>query len=210
MRRRGPLSARDAPCTSLPQLTPEGLPLALARQAAEHTRMINAVAALEQRGEALTSRSLATEAHISREYRVHLAPAARNGGARRCSDVIRSAIYPYSTSDNIVPAGAAMHTAIAASTPAPGDPLWLCLHLQTFCRWRQPGLPHALARARRGPQVPGVRSVRRVRAGRMECTLQGKHALKTHPEADESSTTRQRRKLFPRGWGCHSDRCQQR
>ena len=51
--------------TSLPQLTPEGLPLALARRAAEQTRMINAVAELEERGEAVTSRALAAAAHIS-------------------------------------------------------------------------------------------------------------------------------------------------
>ena len=38
--------------TSLPQLTPEGLPLALARRAAEETRMATAAAELEERGEA--------------------------------------------------------------------------------------------------------------------------------------------------------------
>jgi hypothetical protein len=51
--------------TSLPQLTPEGLPLALARRAAEETRMVKAVADLEERGEAVTSRALAAAAHIS-------------------------------------------------------------------------------------------------------------------------------------------------
>jgi hypothetical protein len=51
--------------TSLPQLTPEGLPLALARRAAEHARMVKAIAALGERGEAVTSRSLAEAAHIS-------------------------------------------------------------------------------------------------------------------------------------------------
>ena len=43
--------------TSLPQLTPEGLPLALARRAAEDTRMVNAAAELEERGEAVTARA---------------------------------------------------------------------------------------------------------------------------------------------------------
>src|SRR5215470_4301631 len=51
--------------TSLPQLTPEGLPLALARRAAEVTRMANAVAKLEERGEAVTARAVAAAAHIS-------------------------------------------------------------------------------------------------------------------------------------------------
>ena len=51
--------------TSLPQLTPEGLPLALARRAAEEARMANAVAELEERGEAVTSRALAAAAYIS-------------------------------------------------------------------------------------------------------------------------------------------------
>jgi hypothetical protein len=51
--------------TSLPQLTPEGLPLALARRAAEQTRMARAAADLEERGEVVTSRAMATAAHIS-------------------------------------------------------------------------------------------------------------------------------------------------
>src|ERR1051326_6666906 len=51
--------------TSLPQLTPEGLPLALARRAAEETRMAKAAAELEARGETVTSRALAAAAHIS-------------------------------------------------------------------------------------------------------------------------------------------------
>src|SRR5215831_16469954 len=51
--------------TCLPQLTPEGLPLALARRAAEETRMVKAVAKLEERGEAVTARAVAAAAHIS-------------------------------------------------------------------------------------------------------------------------------------------------
>src|SRR5262249_1318743 len=51
--------------TSLPQLTPEALPLALARRAAEATRMAEAVTELEARGEAVTSRALAKAAQIS-------------------------------------------------------------------------------------------------------------------------------------------------
>lgn len=51
--------------TSLPQLTPKGLPLALARREARQTRMTRAVAELEALGEAVTSRALAATAHIS-------------------------------------------------------------------------------------------------------------------------------------------------
>jgi hypothetical protein len=51
--------------TSLPQLTPEGLPLALARRAAEATRLARAAAKLDACGEAITSRALAQVAHIS-------------------------------------------------------------------------------------------------------------------------------------------------
>jgi hypothetical protein len=46
-------------------LTPAGLPLALARRAAEETRMTRAATELEERGEAVTSRALAAAAHIS-------------------------------------------------------------------------------------------------------------------------------------------------
>ena len=38
--------------------------------------MVKAVAVLEERGEAVTSRTLAVAARISREHRVHLAPKA--------------------------------------------------------------------------------------------------------------------------------------
>jgi hypothetical protein len=51
--------------TSLPQLTAEGMPLALVRRAAEATRMAKAAAELEACGEAVTSRALAAAAHIS-------------------------------------------------------------------------------------------------------------------------------------------------
>lgn len=51
--------------TSLPQLTPEGLPLALVRRAAEQTRMARAATELAERGEAVTSRALAAAAHLS-------------------------------------------------------------------------------------------------------------------------------------------------
>jgi hypothetical protein len=51
--------------TILPQLTPEGVPLALARRAAEQTRMARAAQALVERGEALTARAVAAAAHIS-------------------------------------------------------------------------------------------------------------------------------------------------
>jgi hypothetical protein len=78
--------------TSPPQLTPEGLPLARARRAAEQMRMARAAAELEEHGEAVTSRALAAAAHISREYRVHLAPTEGNGLERGGTHVISSAI----------------------------------------------------------------------------------------------------------------------
>lgn len=78
--------------TSLPQLTPKGLPLALARRAAEHARMVKAVTDLEERSEAVTSRSLAEAAHISREHGLHMATAARDWRERGPTHVISSAI----------------------------------------------------------------------------------------------------------------------
>ena len=51
--------------TSLPQLTAEGVPLALARRAAEDIRLANAATALEAQGMAVTSRALAETARIS-------------------------------------------------------------------------------------------------------------------------------------------------
>ena len=81
--------------TSLPQLTPEGLPLALAGRAAEEMRMARAAADLERRGEAVTSRALAAAAHISREHRLHLAPPARNGRDGIHTSVISCAIESF-------------------------------------------------------------------------------------------------------------------
>jgi hypothetical protein len=75
--------------TSLPQLSPEGLPLA--RRAAEVTRMINAIAELVERGEAITSQSLAEAAHISLTTACTRAPAARNGHDGIASNVINFA-----------------------------------------------------------------------------------------------------------------------
>jgi hypothetical protein len=51
--------------TNLPQLAPEGVPLALVRRAADATRMARAAAELEKRGEAVTARAVAAAAHIS-------------------------------------------------------------------------------------------------------------------------------------------------
>jgi hypothetical protein len=79
--------------SSLPQLTPDGLPLALARRAAEDRRMANAVAKLESRGETVTSRALAAVARISREHRLCLASAAGNGCDGAHGSVISSALW---------------------------------------------------------------------------------------------------------------------
>ena len=52
--------------TSLPQLTPEGLPLALRASGRRgQTRMARAAAELEERGETVTARAVAAAAHIS-------------------------------------------------------------------------------------------------------------------------------------------------
>jgi hypothetical protein len=80
--------------TSSPQLTPEGLPLALAGREASATPMARAVAELEARGEAVTSRAVAESAHISPEYRVYLAQASRNERSGGYIHVISCAIYP--------------------------------------------------------------------------------------------------------------------
>jgi hypothetical protein len=78
--------------TSLPQLAPEGMLLAIALRAAEEKRMAKAAAELEECGEALTSRALAAAAHISREHRLHLAPPTRNEHAGVGSDFINFAL----------------------------------------------------------------------------------------------------------------------
>jgi hypothetical protein len=80
--------------TSLPQLTPEGLPLALARRAAEATRMAKAAGELEVRGEAVAARAVAAATHISREHRLRLAQASRNRRSGDRTDVISCAIEP--------------------------------------------------------------------------------------------------------------------
>jgi hypothetical protein len=63
-----------------------------ARRGAVHTRMDKVAEELEARDEAVTSRAPAETAHISREYRVHLAQAARNGHHGDGTDVISSAL----------------------------------------------------------------------------------------------------------------------
>ena len=81
--------------TSLPQPTPDGLPLALERRAAEAVRMDRAAADLEKRGEVVTSRALAQATHISREHRMHLAPGGQNRCYGDCIDVISSAMSSF-------------------------------------------------------------------------------------------------------------------
>jgi hypothetical protein len=101
--------------TSLPQLTPEGVPLALARRAAEATRMAKAAAALEERGEAVTSRALAAAAHISLNTACTWLRQRETGTLE--SETMLSALHysSHSTSDNI-PA-----TENSASTQAPAQ-----------------------------------------------------------------------------------------
>ena len=86
---------------SLPQLTPKGLPLALARREASVTRMSKAAAELEERGESVTARTLAAAAHIS----LNTACAwlrQRETGAPETEPMLSVVQYrPYSASDNI-------------------------------------------------------------------------------------------------------------
>lgn len=87
--------------TSLPQLTPEGLPLALARRAAEQARMARAATALEERCEAVASRALAQAAHISREHGVYAGSRQRETGARAFGPMLSVLQYSsHSTSHN--------------------------------------------------------------------------------------------------------------
>jgi hypothetical protein len=132
---RGPVSARDAPCTSLPQLTPEGLPLALERRAAEETRMVKAVADLEERGEAVTSRALAASAHISlntactwlRQREAGISDAVPMLSVREYCPSCTSDNIP-AVKNNIYPEGSEHATASGdppSTSPAPpdGEPL---------------------------------------------------------------------------------------
>ena len=120
--------------TGLPQLTPEGLPLALARRAAEDRRMANAVAKLEARGEAVTSRALAAAARIS----LNTACAwlrQRETGATESPAALSVLQYgTHSTSDNMpavdhstcaeAPEGAPASVDLPTPAPAPvSEPL---------------------------------------------------------------------------------------
>ena len=80
--------------SNLLQLTPEGVPMALARRAAEETCMANAAAALEKRGENLTSRALVPAAHISRNTACTWL-RQRETGTWSPSDVINFAICSF-------------------------------------------------------------------------------------------------------------------
>ena len=112
--------------TSLPQLTPEGLPLALARRAAEVTRMVNAAASLEERGEPVTARAVGAAAHISMNTACTWL-RQRETGTLESEAMLSTLQYsPYSVSDNIPATDESICTevpehALAASDP-PGAP----------------------------------------------------------------------------------------
>ena len=78
--------------TSLPQLTPEGLPLALARRAAEARRMAGAEARVGRSGRGGHFAGAGREGTHLAEHCMHLAPTARNGCDGGCISVISSAI----------------------------------------------------------------------------------------------------------------------
>lgn len=108
--------------TSLPQLMAEGLPLALARRAAEETRMARAAAALEERGEAITSRSLAAAAHISLNTACTWL-RQRKTGTLEAEPML--SVVPYSSSsvsDNTPATENSACTEAPEQAPAPVDP----------------------------------------------------------------------------------------
>lgn len=110
--------------TSLPQLTPEGLPLALARRAAEETRMTRAAAELAERGEAVTSRALAQAAHISLNTACTWL-RQRETGALESTPALSVLHYSsYSTSDNTATIPTAATTAdFSSGIPTPAEAL---------------------------------------------------------------------------------------
>ena len=99
--------------TSLPQLTPEGLPLALARRAAEATRMAKAVAGLEERGEPVTARAVAAAAHISMNTACTWLRQRETGAIEDAAMLSTLQYSSHSVSDNM------SATENSASTPAP-------------------------------------------------------------------------------------------
>jgi hypothetical protein len=87
--------------TNLLQLTPEGVPMALARWAAEETCMARAAAELEKRGENLTSGALVAAPHISRNTACTWLRQRETGMSN--SEPLLSVLYydHSSTADNI-------------------------------------------------------------------------------------------------------------
>jgi hypothetical protein len=108
--------------TSLPQLTPEGLPLALARRAAEETRMAKAARVLEQRCEAVTSRALAAAAHISLNTACTWLRQREKGTLESTPALSVLQYSTHSVSDNMRGPGAGASIERPEDAPAPGDP----------------------------------------------------------------------------------------
>ena len=108
--------------SSLPQLTPEGLPLALARRAAEETRMARAAEDLVERGEAVTARALAQAAHISLNTACTWLRQRETGELE--TDPMLSVLQynAHSTSDNIRHDEQSAESVILVRAPALMDP----------------------------------------------------------------------------------------
>jgi hypothetical protein len=108
--------------TSLPQLTPDGLPLALARRAAEHARMARAATDLAEHGEAVTSRALAEAAHISLNTACTWL-RQRETGTRAFGPMLSVLQYSsYSTADNIPAVENSEGLELPKHAPASVDP----------------------------------------------------------------------------------------
>jgi hypothetical protein len=156
--------------TSLPQLTPEGVPLALARRAAEATRMAKAAAALEERGEAVTSRALAAAAHISLNTACTWLRKLETGALETVPTLSVVHYSSHSTADNVpaaenstcteAPEGAPAVVDPPEAQPAPeGKPLVPARAALCLAASHQLRLPLE----RRRLAVPGVRRVARAR-----------------------------------------------
>jgi hypothetical protein len=108
--------------SSLPQLTPEGLPLALARRAAEETRMARAARVLEERGETVTSRALAAAAHISLNTACTWLRQRETGMMESNAMLSVTHYTSHCTSDNVPAAENSACTKAPEQVPAPVEP----------------------------------------------------------------------------------------
>jgi hypothetical protein len=126
--------------TSLPQLTAEGQPLALARRAAEATRLASAAAELEARGEEVSTRALAQVAHISLNTACAWLRQRRNDATASVSPLSALHYSAYCASDNSAASADPGGAAASGSVPLENPPRRLEA-LPAEPRPASPGLP---------------------------------------------------------------------